>query len=110
MNTVLGSALTTQGKLFHFHKTTCVGIELHFDVTEHHPSLASKDVSLELLCLVEQLHVLAFLLPPCLTDSNRKAKKSRTIEVTLFHWRREALARPSTRRSWRPTHIPVSRW
>jgi len=52
------------------HETACIGVQRYCYVTENHPTLACKDVCLQLLRLLDELNVHAFLLPTSVTDSH----------------------------------------
>jgi len=67
---VLGVRPSNAFWISNLHKTARVGVELHHNITEHHPPLACKDGRLQQLRLLEELNVLAFLFPTSVADSH----------------------------------------
>eukprot|EP00419_Tripos_fusus_P023526 CAMPEP_0172718820 /NCGR_PEP_ID=MMETSP1074-20121228/75146_1 /TAXON_ID=2916 /ORGANISM="Ceratium fusus, Strain PA161109" /LENGTH=258 /DNA_ID=CAMNT_0013544095 /DNA_START=456 /DNA_END=1229 /DNA_ORIENTATION=- len=67
------------------HKTARRGVEHDINITEHHPTLACKDMCLQQLSLHNEVGVKALLLPTGVTDGHGKAKKRCPVESTKFH-------------------------
>jgi len=52
----------------HLDKASCIRVQFHLDVTEHHPALTSEHVCFQLLRLLEKLDVHALFFTACLID------------------------------------------